>query len=113
MSPSRPTPPLIPLLASCALFLALLTGCASSQHGTVWKHDTWRDTLLIGDRHYRVTDATELYAADGRRIRLDQVPTVADPGVGVRHLERARVEFLATDRGRERELHTLWVVPAR
>jgi hypothetical protein len=41
------------------------------------------------------------------------VPKVADADVGVRHLERAKVEFTTWEFAGETYLDTLWVLPTR
>lgn len=102
-------------LATAIALLALLagSGCASSQTGVLWKHDALNGTLAIGDSRYVVTDQTRLFAPDGRRIRLAEVPKVSDPGVGVRNLDQARVEFTTWEFAGEQFVDELWVRPAR
>jgi len=100
------------------LWLAILGGlalmaCASNQTGVVWKHDSWDGTLAIGEASYIVTKETRLYGPYGERIRLQDVPKVADADVGVRHLERAKVQFTSWEFAGETYLDTLWVLPSR
>jgi hypothetical protein len=110
--------PSVQIVRRSGLALALLLGlllpaCASNQTGVVWKHDGWDGTLSIGEASYIVTRETQLYNAYGERIRLRDVPKVSDPDVGVRHLERAQVEFTTWEFAGETYLDTLWVLPAR
>ena len=104
------------ILRRAGLGLALLgvlalSACAGNQTGVVWKHDDWDGTLAIGEQRYVVTSETKLYGPDGRRIRVRDVPKVSDPDVGVRHLERATVQFSTWEFAGETYLDTLWVLP--
>lgn len=100
------------------LMLAILAGlslmaCASNHSGIVWKHDSWKGTLAIGEGHYIVTSETRIYGPYGDRIRLRDVPKVSDPDVGVRYIERARVEYTTWEFAGETYLDSLWVLPTR
>lgn len=94
-----------------AVCLVALTGCATSQTGVVLETDRWDQTLRIGDELYQVTPETLLFGPDGYPIRLHQVPTLADPGIGVRYASRAEVEFRARQQGGRLLLDRLWVRP--
>jgi hypothetical protein len=98
-------------ILSGAVALLALSGCATSQSGLVVKTDVWDETLRIGDHVYHVTPDTELFGPDGGWILLSQVPTLSDPGVGVRHALRATVDFQASERVGRRYLERLWVRP--
>ena len=98
-------------LALLVLVASLLAACASNRQGIVWKHDTWDGTLKIGEASYIVTRETRLFGPYGERIRLQDVPKVSDPDVGVRYLERARVQFTTWEFAGETYLDTLWVLP--
>jgi hypothetical protein len=98
-------------ILSAAVALLALSGCATSQSGLVVKTDDWNDTLRIGDHLYHVTPDTELFGPDGRWIPLSEVPTLSDPGIGVRHSARATVDFVASERTGRRYLERLWVRP--
>ena len=99
------------LAAAALIFLSAGSiGCANPS-GLVFAHDDWNDTIQIGSMTYLILPSTKLYGPKGHPIELWQVPTVADPGVGVRHSQRARVEYRSIeDRGRH-YLVWLWVRP--
>ena len=101
------------VLGLVILAALMLTACASGHSGVVWKHDAWDGTLAIGEGRYIVTSETQLFGPYGERIRLQDVPKVSDPDVGVRHLEKARVEFTTWEFAGETYLDTLWVLPSR
>lgn len=97
------------LLGAVSLFA--LSGCAMYQTGLVVKADEWDDTLRIGEHVYHVTRDTEFFGPDGGRIELHEVPTLADPDIGVRHSPRAMVDFRASEHAGRRYLERLWVRP--
>jgi hypothetical protein len=99
------------VIPAAALVLLLLSGCATGRSGVVLKTDTWDHTVRIGDAVYEVTPYTELIGADGRPIQLHQIPTVSDPGIGVRYAGRATVDFLAWEQGGRLYLERLRVSP--
>lgn len=91
------------------LLLLAASACAPTQSGVVLRADDWNDTLRIDGEVYLLTPHSQLFGADGHPIRLHQVPTVADPGIGVRHASRARVDFLAREYHGRWYLDRLWV----
>ena len=93
-----------------AACLFALSGCAS-QSGVVLHFDDWNRTLRIGDEVYEVTRDTQLYGPEGGPISLHEVPTISDPGIGVRYAGRAEVDFEASERAGRRHLDWLWVHP--
>ncbi|MGI9592157.1 MAG: hypothetical protein ACR2P8_12365 [Myxococcota bacterium] len=98
-------------ILSGAVVLLALSGCAAKQSGLVVKTDDWDDTLRIGEHVYHATRDTEFFGPDGERIELRQVPSLADPNIGVRHSPRAMVDFRASERAGHRYLERLWVRP--
>lgn len=94
-----------------ALALFGLSGCVAGQSGIVLKTDSWDRTVRIGDELYAVTPRTELLGANGQPIQLHQVPTVSDPGIGVRHAARAEVDFTAWEQHGRLYLERLRVRP--
>lgn len=96
-----------------AAFLLTLSGCASNQAGVVLRYDDWERTLRIDDEVYRVAPDAQLFGKDGLRISLHEVPTLADPGIGVRRMSRAHVEFCAHGAQGRQTIDRLWVRAAR
>ncbi|MEM7412014.1 MAG: hypothetical protein AAF430_17435 [Myxococcota bacterium] len=97
-------------LLSGAFLLMLSIGCANPS-GLVYDRDEWNDTIQIGSVTYVVLPTTKLFGPSGRPIELTQVPSVADPGVGVRYSHRARVEYRSVEDRGEHYLVWLWVRP--
>ena len=93
-----------------AIALLALGGCATNQSGLVIATDDWDDTIRIGDELYHVTPDTMFFGPDGQRIQLWEVPKLSDPGIGVRHSQRAEVDFWASEHDGRRTLERLQVL---
>lgn len=98
-------------LAALAAGICLLglPACAPVQTGVVWDSDSWSRTVQIGPESYRVTGDTHLFGPGGERISFDEIPTIADAGIGVRAPQRAEVDFVVTGQAEGGSLDALWV----